>query len=73
MSASTCVLGASAVYIATGTAPGALPYVLAFAAGSFLYVAMSDLIPGLHREAVDVGAVRQVVMIGLGVGTIVLL
>jgi zinc and cadmium transporter len=73
VSASTCVLGASAVYIATGTAPGALPYVLAFAAGSFLYVAMSDLIPGLHREAVDVGAVRQVVMIGLGVGTIVLL
>ncbi|MEE2962515.1 MAG: ZIP family metal transporter [Acidobacteriota bacterium] len=73
VSASTCVFGASAVYIATGTAPGALPYVLAFAAGSFLYVAMSDLIPGLHREAVDVGAVRQVVMIGLGVGTIVLL
>lgn len=73
VSASTCVLGAGAVYIATGTAPGALSYVLAFAAGSFLYVAMSDLIPGLHREAVDVGAVRQVVMIGLGVGTIVLL
>jgi hypothetical protein len=34
---------------------------------------MSDLIPGLHRETADVGAVRQVVMIALGVGTIVLL
>ena len=73
VSASTCGFGAGAVYIATGAAPNALPYVLAFAAGSFLYVAMSDLIPGLHREAVDVGAVRQVVMIALGVGTIVLL
>ena len=30
-----------------------LPYVLAFAAGNFLYVAMADLIPDLHRG--DVG------------------
>ena len=27
-----------------------LPYVLAFAAGNFLYIAMADLIPGLHRK-----------------------
>jgi zinc and cadmium transporter len=73
VSASTCMLGAVAVYLAAGAAPSALPSVLAFAAGSFLYVAMSDLIPGLHRETADVGAVRQVVMIALGVGTIVLL
>ena len=46
---------------------------LIFAAGSFLYVALSDLIPGLHREAVDVSAVRQVVLIAAGVGTIVVL
>ena len=73
LSASTCALGAVAVYATTSWTPTALPYVLAFAAGSFLYVAMSDLIPGLHREAVDVGAVRQVVLIAAGVGTIVLL
>ena len=73
LSASTCMAGAGAVYVAASAAPNALPYVLAFAAGSFLYVAMSDLIPGLHLERVDVGAVRQVLMIGLGVGTIVLL
>ena len=72
-SASTCALGAAAVYAATSRAPTALPYVLAFAAGSFLYVALSDLIPGLHREAVDVSAVRQVVLIAAGVGTIVVL
>jgi zinc and cadmium transporter len=47
--------------------------VLAVAAGSFLYVAMSDLIPGLHREAIDQGAVRQVVLIAAGVGTIMML
>ena len=73
LSASTCALGAAAVYAATSRTPTALPYVLAFAAGSFLYVALSDLIPGLHREAVDVSAVRQVVLIAAGVGTIVVL
>ena len=73
LSASACALGAVAVYLAANWAPTALPYVLAFAAGSFLYVAMSDLIPGLHRDAIDVGAVRQVVLIAAGVGTIVAL
>jgi zinc and cadmium transporter len=73
LSASTCVLGAIAVYGATSWTPTALPYVLAVAAGSFLYVAMSDLIPGLHREAIDQGAVRQVVLITAGVGTIMML
>ena len=50
-----------------------LPYVLAFAAGNFLYVAMADLIPNLHRGAIDRNAVRQIVLIALGVGTIVLM
>ena len=73
LSASTCALGAVAVYAAASWTPTALPYVLAFAAGSFLYVAMSDLIPGLHREAIDVGAIRQVLLIAAGVATIVML
>jgi len=73
LSASTCVFGAVAVYAAASWTPTALPYMLAFAAGSFLYVAMSDLIPGLHRDGIDVGAVRQVVLIGAGVGTIMVL
>ncbi|MDP6580634.1 MAG: ZIP family metal transporter [Vicinamibacterales bacterium] len=73
LSASTCAIGAIAVYGAASWTPTALPYVLAVAAGSFLYVAMSDLIPGLHREAVDQGAVHQVVLIAAGVATIMIL
>jgi zinc and cadmium transporter len=79
LSAVTCALGAVTVYAAASWTPTALPYVLAFAAGSFLYVAMSDLIPGLHhatRDApgsYDVGAVRQVALIAAGIGTIVVL
>ena len=73
LSASTCAIGAAAVWGTSSWAPLALPYILAFAAGSFLYVAMSDLIPGLHRDAVDAGAVRQVVFIAAGIGTIIFL
>jgi len=48
-----------------------VPFVLAFAAGNFLYVAMADLIPSLHRGQLDQNAVRQVILIALGVLTIV--
>jgi zinc and cadmium transporter len=67
------VLGAIAMLMASKTVPGALPYVLAFAAGNFLYIAMADLIPDLHRGNVEGGAVRQMVLIGAGIMTIVVL
>ena len=44
------VLGAIAMLTGVADrAATALPYVLAFAAGNFLYIAMADLIPDLHR------------------------
>jgi zinc and cadmium transporter len=66
------VLGAVVMLAASQTVPGVLPYVLSFAAGSFLYVAMSDLIPDLHRN-VRGGSVRQLLLMGAGIITIVLL
>ena len=73
-SASSAVGGAIIVYAATETLPHTLPYLLALAAGSFLYVAMSDLIPGLHKgETIGTGAVRQILLIVAGVGTILAL
>ena len=53
--------------------PDVVPYVLAFAAGNFLYVAMADLIPNLHRGNIDSNSVRQILLIALGVLTIVAL
>jgi zinc and cadmium transporter len=50
-----------------------VPYVLSFAAGSFMYVAMADLIPTLHRGSLDGNAVRQLVLIGLGVATMIVI
>lgn len=67
------IVGAVGVYVAAGPAPQALPYVLAFAAGSFLYVAMSDLIPDLHRGTFEPSAIGQIVVMSAGIGTILLL
>jgi zinc and cadmium transporter len=53
--------------------PALLPYVLGFAAGNFLYVAMADLIPSLHRVTADESAFRQVILISAGVATIMML
>jgi zinc and cadmium transporter len=66
------ILGAAAMVIASKAVPQALPYVLAFAAGNFLYVAMSDLIPDLHRGN-SAGGIRQVLLIGAGIVTIAVL
>ncbi len=67
------VLGAIAMLMASQSIPLALPYVLAFAAGNFLYIAMADLIPDLHRGNVQGSAFRQMALIAAGIVTIVLL
>lgn len=66
------ILGAAAMVLMSKIVPEGLPYVLAFAAGNFLYVAMSDLIPDLHRGN-SVGGLRQVLLIGAGIVTIAVL
>jgi len=66
------ILGAIAMVLASHVVPQALPYVLAFAAGNFLYVAMADLIPDLHRGNAA-GGWRQLVLIAAGILTIAML
>lgn len=66
----SAVLGGLAAVLALGAALEVLPYALAFAAASLLYVAVADLIPGLHRH-VGVGrSIEQLVLILMGVGII---
>jgi zinc and cadmium transporter len=67
------ILGAVGMLAASKTVPDLLPYVLAFAAGNFLYVAMSDLIPDLHRGGLEGGPIRQLLLIGAGILTIIAL
>jgi zinc and cadmium transporter len=69
LSAASAILGTLFTFGALGRAPAMLPYALAFAAASFLYIAMADLMPDLHRGHIDAGAVRQVLLVGAGIAT----
>ena len=71
VSGASGVVGALVAYGAVGIIPGIRPYVLAFSAAALLYVAMSDLIPNLHRGEVDANGMRQVTLIAAGIGTVV--
>lgn len=73
LSGAAGILGAAALLLFAHSLPALVPRVLAFAAGNFLYVAMADLIPSLHRGGLDPSGVRQVLLIAAGIGTIVLL
>jgi zinc and cadmium transporter len=66
----TSVLGGVVAYLALGEALHLLPYALAFAASSFIYVAVADLIPGLHRRVDLRAGLEQVLFIGLGVALV---
>jgi zinc and cadmium transporter len=64
--------GARAGWYALAGMEAILPTVLAIAAASLLYVAVADLIPSLHRRPEPIETVRQLALIGLGVGIIAL-
>jgi zinc and cadmium transporter len=67
MTSLTAVLGGVIGFFALEQALRALPFALAVAAASLLYVAVADLIPGLHRRVDPRSSVTQVVLIGLGI------
>ena len=72
MTSLTAVLGGVVGFFALERALAALPFALAVAASSLLYVAVADLIPGLHRRVDARSGVTQVLLIGLGIALITL-
>ena len=70
LSGATMVLGGLAAYFILGTAEAYIPYVLAIAAASLIYVAVADLIPGLHRHEGARLSMLTVLLIGAGIGLI---
>jgi zinc and cadmium transporter len=66
----TAVIGGVVGYFALEEALAALPFALAVAASSLLYVAVADLIPGLHRKIDPKSSITQVLLIGLGIALI---
>jgi len=65
------ILGALLAFATVEIVPGVRPYVLAISSASLLYIAMSDLIPDLHRGEIDANGLRQVVLITAGIFTVV--
>src|SRR5690606_35352409 len=63
----TSVLGGVVAYFAMAQVQEVLPYAIAIAASSFLYIAVADLIPGLHRKVDPGSGVWQLLFIVLGV------
>jgi len=64
--------GAILAYYALEAIRPATPYVMAISASSFLYIALADLSPELHREVGFRNAIRQFLLMVAGVGTVVL-
>ena len=70
LSSLAMLAGAVIAYFALQTAQHWISSVLALAAASMIYVAVADLIPGLHRRAELRATVQQVSLIALGVALI---
>jgi len=47
-----------------------IPYALSFSAASFLYIALADLIPEMHKKTSLIAGLKQIVLILLGIWVI---
>jgi zinc and cadmium transporter len=60
------VIGALLAYFALDGLHHVLPYILVIAAASFIYIAVADLIPGLHNKVKPSETLQQVLLISAG-------
>ena len=72
LSSLATVVGAMLAYFALSALQEWIPYLLGLAAASMIYVAVADLIPGLHKRTELKATLQQVLLIGLGVASIAL-
>jgi len=71
LSSVATLLGGLLAYFALQTLENLVPPLLGLAAASMIYVAVADLIPGLHKRPELAATIEQVVLIGLGISSIV--
>ncbi len=68
LSALTSVAGAAVVVLFARNIEEAPSFLLAFAGASFIYIALSDIVPELHREKSNKKSVIQFICLLLGIG-----
>lgn len=61
------VLGGVLAYFSLADLHDSLPYFLALAASSFIYIAVADLIPSLHKKTDMKTSLQQIALIAMGV------
>ena len=66
LSALMALLGALATYLFISYLPNT-GYILAFTAGSFIYIATTDLIPELHKESSIKNSILETIFLVLGI------
>lgn len=71
ISGGSAVIGAVLAVLALDWLPQMNEYILSVAAAGFLYVAMADLIPDLHRGRIDARTFRQLALAIAGIGTVI--
>ena len=72
LSSLATLVGALLAYFALSDLQEWIPTILGLAAASMIYVAVADLIPGLHKRTELKATLQQVLLICLGVGSILL-
>jgi zinc and cadmium transporter len=70
LSSLATLVGGLLAWLALSSAQSAVPTMLALAAASMIYVAVADLIPGLHKRPELGATVQQVSLIGAGIASI---
>ena len=71
LSSLATLVGAMLAYFALSELTEWIPTLLGLGAASMIYVAVADLIPGLHKRTELRATIQQVLLIGLGVASIV--
>ena len=61
------VVGGVLAWFALQSVEAVLPFVLAIAASSFIYIAVADLIPTLHQRVEGSATLQQIVLIAAGI------
>ena len=72
LSSLATLVGAMLAYFALSELTSWIPSLLGLAAASMIYVAVADLIPGLHKRTELKATVQQVLLIVLGIASIAL-
>jgi zinc and cadmium transporter len=72
LSSCATLVGGALGYYALQVIEGWTPVLLGIVAASMIYVAVADLIPGLHKRPELRHTISQTVLIGLGIGAIAL-